>query len=93
MRGEWLVLHSDDGERLFAAWVCAAFQRDHRSMLHCLIGDENTAERWKCVTFCLCHAPRLQGVTEATHADKGIYIRSGIVVIQNGTTVPDGTVI
>lgn len=35
----------------------------------------------------------VQGVTEATHADKGIYIRSGIVVIQNGTTVPDGTVI
>ena len=35
----------------------------------------------------------VKGVTEATHADKGIYIRSGIVVIQNGTTVPDGTVI
>lgn len=33
------------------------------------------------------------GVSEATYPEKGIYIRSGIVVIQNGATVPDGTTI
>jgi hypothetical protein len=32
-------------------------------------------------------------VQEATYADKGVYIRSGIVVIQNGASVPDNTVI
>eukprot|EP00955_Chlamydomonas_euryale_P064566 359014-Chlamydomonas_euryale.AAC.4 len=33
------------------------------------------------------------GVEEFTDAEKGIYIRNGIVVIQNSATVPDGTII
>lgn len=34
-----------------------------------------------------------EGISEATYADRGIFIRSGIVVLDKGTAVPDGTVI
>lgn len=34
-----------------------------------------------------------EGVNEFMDEDKGIYIRSGIVVINKGATVPDNTVI
>ena len=36
---------------------------------------------------------RLQGVSEATREAEGVYIRSGIVVINKGTTIKDNTVI
>lgn len=32
-------------------------------------------------------------VQDANHEDKGYIIRSGIVVIMRGATIPDGTVI
>ena len=34
-----------------------------------------------------------EGVSEATREAEGVYIRSGIVVINNGTTIRDNTVI
>lgn len=40
-----------------------------------------------------CQIINKEGISEASHEDKGYYIRSGIVVVARNATIPDGTVI
>eukprot|EP00798_Chlamydomonas_sp_ICE-L_P024142 gene24142-9727_t len=40
-----------------------------------------------------CRIMNVEGIEEATRDDEGVIIRSGIIVVNKGTTIPDGTVI